>query len=152
MSEIAAFQAALASLKTATDLVKILKQSTVSLKDAEVNFKLAELLGALADAKTDLAQIQGTIEEQQRAIRELEAQLAKRRAMEFEAPYYWSVEGDKKEGPFCQPCWDEKKIESRLYSRQTGRWTCLVCQKVVYDKNYQPPPPALRRTGSWMGR
>lgn len=152
MNEIAAVQAALSSLKAATDIVQILKASTTSLKDAEAKFKLAELLSALADAKVELAQVQETIVQKDRMIRELNDQLAFKANMKFDAPYYWNVaEGGDRDGPFCQPCWDEKKLAVRLYggASDDGHWVCKVCNKQFRDSSYVPPDrPAPRR--NWV--
>lgn len=70
--------------------------------------------------------------------------------MKFEAPYYWSVDSGNKEGPFCQPCWDEKQISARLYTRTQGSWTCLVCSKTVRDSTYEDPPTQPRRQSTWI--
>jgi ribosomal protein L37AE/L43A len=65
--------------------------------------------------------------------------------MQYVPPYYFSHTGGITEGPFCQPCWDEKKIESPLQTRRQGAWTCYVCKKSFFDGNYVPDPPKPMR-------
>lgn len=152
MNEIVAIQSALTSLKAAADIAKILRESTITLKDAETKFKLADLISALADAKIELARVQDTIEEQARTIRELQEKQAFAGNMKFEVPYYWNLDSGKRDGPYCQPCWDEKRLAARLYSLGNGSWTCKVCNKGFRDGSHRPPPPLPSgRGGGWMG-
>ena len=51
MPDIATIAAALNSLKTATDIVKFIRESDLSIERAELKLKLADLVGALAEAK-----------------------------------------------------------------------------------------------------
>ena len=66
---------ALTSLKTATDLAKIIKDSGNTLEQAEVNFKLAELVGALAEAKLELASIQEVLASKEKQINQLKSEM-----------------------------------------------------------------------------
>lgn len=139
MNEIAAVQAALTSIKAATDIAHVLRGSTTSLKDAETKYKLAELLNALADIRTELAAVQETIISKDRTIRELSERLTFEANMKFEAPYYWNVNAiGERDGPFCQPCWDEKKSAIRLNGRGNGCWKCMICEKFFTDSSHIP--------------
>jgi hypothetical protein len=151
MNELAAIQATLASIKAATDIAKILKDSAMSLRDAEAKFRVAELISSLADAKVELASVQDTLQQQEREIRELKEKQAFAGNMQYESPYYWHVEGEKRDGPFCQPCWDQKRLAIRLYSNTPGYWSCQVCNNNVMDKNYRSGSSA-RSGGSWISR
>jgi hypothetical protein len=53
--------AILTSVKTATDIAKLLKASDVSLEKAETKLKLADLIGALADVKMQLADVRESL-------------------------------------------------------------------------------------------
>jgi ribosomal protein L37AE/L43A len=57
--------------------------------------------------------------------------------LEFEQPYYWKISGDKKDGPYCQKCYDENKKLIRLQDETNGSWRCLVCTSFFRDKNYK---------------
>ncbi len=61
MTEMTAIGTLFASVKTATDLVKFIKDSKLNLEDAETKLKLAELISTLADVKLELAELQDTL-------------------------------------------------------------------------------------------
>ncbi len=138
MPDIGTIAAALSSLKSATDIAKFISDSGVSLEKAEVKLKFAELVGALADAKIEIAEIQGLLIEKDEEIRALKAKVDLTGNLVFENRCYWKEEGEKRDGPFCQRCYD---VESRLVRLQLGkrtrengtfRWySCKAC-----DKNY----------------
>jgi hypothetical protein len=56
-------------------------------------------------------------------IKKLEAQLAERARLVYEAPYYWLIQDGAKEGPFCQRC---KDVDDKLVRLQScpnpGAW------------------------------
>ena len=58
MAEIATIGAILTSVKTATEIAKMLKDSDLSLENAEMKLKLAELVSSLTDAKLEAVKIQ----------------------------------------------------------------------------------------------
>ena len=72
-------------------------------------------------------------------VKELEDQIALKEQLTYEAPYYWRKDGEKKNGPFCQPCYDKDRRLIRLQFRETGRWHCEVCKNSFCDSNYRPP-------------
>jgi uncharacterized membrane protein len=59
--------------------------------------------------------------------------------VEYESPYYWNVINGKKDGPYCQCCYDKDSSLIRLQERVKGYWECKVCKNSYPDKNYQPP-------------
>ncbi len=130
---------ALTSLKTATDLAKIIKDSGNTLEQAEVNFKLAELVGALAEAKLELASIQEVLASKEKQINKLKSEMDVKSNLQWERPYYFLKDGDSKEGPFCQKCYDTDSKLIRLQERDQGSWCCHTCTGYYTDKNYNPP-------------
>jgi hypothetical protein len=141
--DIPTIAAVLTSIKSATDIAKLLKDTDLSLEKAEVKLKLSDLYGTLADAKMQIADVQDLLREKDTKIRELEESLAVKAKLAYEAPYYWSVQGDKKDGPFCQQCYDAGGKLIRLQQGVVGSWSCKTCGKSFFDKNYrefvQPP-------------
>jgi hypothetical protein len=150
MNELVAIQAVLTSIKAATDIAKILGESKTSLKDAETKYKLAELISALAEAKIELAQVQETLQTQAAQIRKLEEKSAFLRKMTYEAPYYWNIDGDARDGPYCQRCWDEKQLAVRLQSRSNGSWKCTSCGTFVTDRDHVSPSNSYEPAGDWV--
>jgi len=138
MIEIAAISGALASIKNATDIARMIRESGATLKQAEINFKLAELMGALADAKVEVAGIRELLVEREEEIRRLKDDLRVKGGMEYEQPYYFLRTENGKEGPFCQKCYDSNKklIRLQLPGRE-GYWECNECKSGYKDGNYK---------------
>ena len=59
--------------------------------------------------------------------------------LQWERPYYFLKDGDSKEGPFCQKCYDTDSKLIRLQERDQGSWCCHTCTGYYTDKNYNPP-------------
>jgi hypothetical protein len=61
----------LGSIKTATEIAKLIKDSDVSLEKAETKLKLAELISALADAKIEVMEVQQALLDKDAEVRGL---------------------------------------------------------------------------------
>ncbi len=138
MEPLTAITSVLSSLKIAADIVKLLKDSDLSLEKAELKLKLAELMGALADVKMQMADIKDLVGEKDEVIRELQEKRDIKSKLKWEPPYYWLIEDDTKEGPFCQACWDDKDKLVRLQARGS-HWDCKSCKNTYRDSSYRPP-------------
>lgn len=139
MADIATIAAALGSLKTASDIAKLIKDSGASLEQAEVKLQIAELISALAEAKLEVAGVQSDLIEKDNIIAALNEKLALKQKVVWEKPYYWLMDGEKRDGPFCQRCYD---VEQRLVRLQGGgkkSWGCRSCKNSFYEANYVPP-------------
>jgi hypothetical protein len=128
----------LSSIKTAADIAKLIKDSDISLEKAETKLKLAELISALADAKIQITEIQQTLIEKDAEIREVKAQLTIKGKLQWEQPYYWLIDGARKDGPFCQHCSDKHHELIRLQGNGEGCWECKACQNRYTDSTYKP--------------
>lgn len=69
--DIASISAALAGIKSATEIAKIIKDSGASLEQAEIRLKLADLISALADAKIEIANIREVVSDKESEIKDL---------------------------------------------------------------------------------
>jgi len=142
MPDITGIAAALGSIKAATDIAKLLKESSLSLEKAELKLKFAELISALADAKIEMSEIQELVLEKDRSIRELQEALNVQEALEWEDPYYWHVKDGKREGPYCQHCYDNQKKLIRLQGdAEDGYWECKACKNSYTDSNFHVSGP-----------
>ena len=74
----------MSSIKAASDIVKLVRESGLTLEKAEVKLKLAELVEKLAAAKLELASIQDLVHEKERLISELRAALDTHAKLVFE--------------------------------------------------------------------
>jgi len=136
--DIVTISRALTSLKTAYELSKIISDSSTSLKEAEVKLKLADLSNAIADTKNQIVSIKSELIEKNEKIQELENKLKIQNELQFESPYYWRIENNTKDGPFCQKCYDENQKLIRLQNESNSNWNwhCLSCRSYFKDKNF----------------
>jgi 2C-methyl-D-erythritol 2,4-cyclodiphosphate synthase len=107
MVDMASVSAAITSLKVATDIAKFFKDTDVSFEKAETKLKLAELISALADAKMQFAEIRQVLIDKDAELRAVKGQLDVKEKLKWESPYYWIIDGDNKDGPYCQCCYDK---------------------------------------------
>ena len=103
MADLTSIAAVLSSVKAATDIAKIIKDSNVSLANAETKLKIAELISTLADVKLELAEVQDALRDKDQNILSLENQLKEQRNLKFDGKLYWA-EGDTT--PFCPACYE----------------------------------------------
>jgi len=151
--DIAGISAILSSIKTATDIAKLIKSTDVSLEKAEYKLKLAELISALADAKIQVTEIQEEIAKKESEIQTLKEHLHVKQNLKWEHPYYWLEDSEKKDGPFCQNCYDKNKELIRLQGNGSGYWECKACSSNYTDSNYRPFIGAVRTKSrrDWSG-
>ena len=141
MVDIAILGSALGSIKTATDIAKLIKDSGTSLEKAEVKLQIAELISSLADIKMELADVQNILIEKDQSIIDLQSQLNTKESVTWSKPYYFIEKNEEKDGPFCQQCYDNEKKLIRLQGGGTSSWNCLSCKGVYKDSNYRAPDP-----------
>lgn len=58
--------------------------------------------------------------------------------MKYQAPYYWLVEGERKDGPFCQQCYDKLEKLIRLQDLEDGVWGCKACKNTYARRGDRP--------------
>ena len=108
------------------DIVKLVKQGmTVEAQEEIMKFREAQL--ALQEENMRL---KGT-------IKELEAKLSEKEKINFEPPFYYKIEGDKKDGPFCQKCYDSDTKLIRLQDMKKGAWQCVACNNNFFEDSYK---------------
>lgn len=135
--DFASITAALSSIKSATDIAKLIKDSEVSLEKAETKLKLAELISALADTKIQIAEIQQTLIDKDTEISALSGKLKVKGMVQWQSPYYWVIEEAGREGPFCQHCYDKNHELIRLQGNGEGYWECKACKCNFTDATYK---------------
>ena len=138
--DMATISALIGSIKTATDLAKLINESGITLEKAEVKLKLAELISALADAKMDIATVQQALLDKDAELARLLEQISIKEKLNWEAPYYWLINDGKKDGPYCQQCYDNSHKLIRLNGDGRGFWECKTCKNTYLDKNYSYAP------------
>lgn len=131
MPDLATIGAALSSLKTASEIVKFLRETDLSLERAELKLKLADLVSALADARIDLVEVQESLAAKDKKIAELEEAFNNKDSLvrRYDA-YYAADPGGLPTGiPFCLRCWetDHKKRQLVFSSKDRHMRVCTSC-------------------------
>ena len=144
--DVTSFATLLGSIKTATDIAKLIKDSGITLEQAEVKLKLAELIGALADAKMETAEIQATIGARDDKIRELEKAAMIRGAVKYKDPAYWLATAVGDDGPYCQQCYDNDSKLVRLQDELNGAWECKACKIRFFEPQRRASDEARLKT------
>ena len=135
--DITSVTAVLGSIKTATDIAKLIKDSDLSLEKAETKLKLADLIGALADAKLEIVGVQQTLAEAEARSRELEQQIDVRQSLVWEEPLYWRKTEAGTDGPFCQKCYDVDSKLVRLQGDRNGYYECRSCKSSYVSQEHR---------------
>ncbi|PYF82391.1 hypothetical protein DFP75_103219 [Marinomonas alcarazii] len=80
----------------------------------------------------DLREMMADIRDDNLALKErlqaLEKSLEDKSQLTYEAPFYWMIDGESKDGPFCQQCRDSEKKNIRLQNYREGWWNCATCK------------------------
>lgn len=146
MPNLATIGAALSSLKTATDIVKFLRESDLSLERAELKLKLADLLSSLADTKIELVEVQEALADKDKKIASLEDAFQNKDSLVRHYDAYYTVdENGKPIGvPYCLRCWENEHKKRQLVrdSKSSRNQVCTSCGH-QYDGNltYEIHPP-----------
>ncbi len=131
MADLATIGAALSSLKTATEIVKFIRESDINLEKAEFKLKLAEILGSLADTKMELVSVQDALIEKDKRISDLEEAFQDKNKLVRKYDAYYTVDDNNQPlgVPYCLRCWetDYKKRQLVHSSRDYSTRVCTSC-------------------------
>lgn len=133
MNEFAIISSLLTSVKTATEITKILRESDLSLEKAEIKLKLADLVVALADTKMQLSDVQGLLKDKDKKISELEEAFSIKhqlvRPKHHDAYYKINENGEPTGTPYCLRCWenDHKTCQLVISVRHHALRICTSC-------------------------
>jgi hypothetical protein len=107
----------LPTFKEAIDLIK--KGGTI-----EAQEKIMELREAYIELQEENLNLR-------QRLRELEEAISIREKLIWEPPYYFlKIDESKKDGPFCQQCYDKDKKLIRLFRRSDHVWDCKSCKNI----------------------
>lgn len=124
--------AALTSLKTATDIGKIIQNSIRAYNEAELRMQFLELMTALTDARTELARVSEVLITKDEEIRDLAEKLKlKGEVYPDQGVYFRRLDDGSSDGPFCTRCWDVNRKLVRLRAGYQG-CMCTEC-KVSFE-------------------
>lgn len=136
MPDMAVISAILGSVKAATDIAKLIKDSDLSLEKAEFKLRLADLIGTLADARIQITEIQELLVIKDAHIQELEDAFQNKDTFLRVRDAYYRVNdsGSPAGQPHCMNCWQVKHKAYELHYEAGNRFAkvCPVC-KTKYE-------------------
>ena len=98
-----------------------------------------ELYERLVAFQSDIFTLQEENRDLKETVRELRAKLELQGKVVWKKPSYWLIEGKKKNGPFCQKCYDSERKLIRLQDEGSDSWRCLNCKSYFEGPNYFSP-------------
>ena len=130
MPDLISIGTVISSVKTATDIAKLIKDSDLSLSAAENKLKIADLISALADVRLELVDVQSILSEKDAEIKQLKKIISDKKALSFDGKVYW-IEGD--DVPFCPVCFEKDDKSYHLTYFKGGdysseRYLCKICE------------------------
>jgi len=141
MTDMGTINAILGSIKTATDIAKLIKESGASLEKAEIKLQIADLIGSLADAKIEISNIQAMLAEKDKEIERLKEKLKSVGTTVgfLGARYLLAENGEPVGNPFCPTCWATKKelIPLTKWSNTDQTHKCGECKNTISSR-YSP--------------
>lgn len=96
-----------------------------------------EAIEKLLDLRESMANLRDDNLVLKERVQALEKSLEDKSQLTYEAPFYWMVDGDKKDGPFCQQCWDSSQKKTRLVHEGNDYWKCNVCKNGYKGPNWK---------------
>jgi hypothetical protein len=146
---------ALSLLGKTTDALNALRERSQRTKDPDIKDQINTMYDNVLQLKEVISRL---LDENKDIKRQLEEQRHPPEKPQLrqvgEANYYYKGE----EGPFCQPCYDDKaKFVALSPQKQmpSGSVTrlCLVCGHLFYEVKVEPSPAPQRYAGphGWMG-
>lgn len=149
------------TISSAYSAVKAIKELGNSLLEAKIDSEsrqrvteALEKLGGIQDAlfyvREELLRIQEENHALKEKVKQLEGKLEEKGKVTYEKPSYWIVDGESRDGPFCQKCFDADNKLIRLQGEKRDIWSCHECNSTFYGPNYTPPQVKRSRGKSWM--
>ena len=124
--------------KDIMDLIK--KGSTIEAQEKIIELREGAI--ELQDENIELRQ----------QIKQLEDKLKIKENLEYLKPSYWLVNGENKDGPYCQKCYDVDKTLVRLQGGNNDRWHCRSCGSSYTGPNYKKPISTRRGGAQEIGK
>lgn len=86
--------------------------------------------------------------ELKQALMEIKERDAVKDQMQFEEPFFYIVDGDNKDGPYCPKCWQKDNLQARVVATPdsyTSAHKCQVCDTGFGKGRPRPTPRVIRR-------
>jgi hypothetical protein len=113
-------------LKTASDAIKVSGKSEGLQALIDLQTVMLELIQQRHEQVLEIVQLRET-------IKQFEQEKQRAEHITFDGSSYWKTIGDRRDGPYCQVCYDKEGKMSRLrVFHGTGvNWRCNICQNTA---------------------
>jgi hypothetical protein len=95
----------------------------------------------IAQLKEEILSLREKNHELQDKVQELKTLLEQKGKLHWDGVIYWleDEKNNKKEGPFCQRCYDTEQILVRLQQAEVSSryWICLECKSNYFPSTYR---------------
>lgn len=146
MPDLASITGAIAALRTATDVARVLRDLDSTVQTADLKLKVAELTDALASAKLAVVEVQQTLAEKDREIERLsDALRIKDEVVRHQDAYYAKNAEQKATGdPYCSFCFEMRHtlVHINQNPRDRSQSVCPNCKNVFHWQRRQNPDAA----------
>ena len=95
--------------------------------------EVRDFIASLREKASDLREENSDLKDEVKTLKE---ELEEKVKLIYEPPFYWMIDGDKKDGPFCQQCHDSDKKNIRLQGNNNDYWQCKTCKNDFKGKGY----------------
>jgi hypothetical protein len=139
MTDPGSVAAVFTSIKTAIEMVKLIRDSGTSLEKAEVQNRISDLYVALSDLKMEAADVRDAMAEKDARIAELEAALELKDTLvrHNDAYYETSDTGTPTGDAFCSRCWESDHRARHLVRADHQSNYCPTCSAVyIWDRTH----------------
>ncbi len=112
MSDISSISAAFTAIKSASEILKVIRDAGQKLESAEYNLKFAELTESLSELRIYISELRETISDKEQQIKNLNDTLKiKADIVRYRDAYYEKDEkGSPTGNPFCSKCWEVNHV------------------------------------------
>lgn len=118
---------------TVIDLIKKGSQMEAQAQIQKLQENYLELHAANLELKQELLELREKYSQQEQMI--------------FEEPFFFTIDGEDKDGPFCPRCWQKDSKKCRVVATPEsyhGAHKCQVCDKNFGKGKPKPTPRVLR--------
>jgi len=113
-------------LKTASDAIKASGKSEGLQALIDLQTVMLELIQDRHRQVLEIVQLRD-------AMKQLEQEKQRAEHITFDGSSYWKTIGDRRDGPFCQVCYDKegKLARLRVFHGTGVNWRCNICQNTA---------------------
>jgi len=113
-------------LKAATDAIKASGKTEGLQALIDLQTVMLELIQQRHEQVLEIVQLRET-------IKQLEQEKQRAEHITFDGSSYWKTIGDRRDGPYCQVCYDKegKLARLRVFHGTGVNWRCNICQNTA---------------------